>query len=100
LASRKLTSGNSCRGLSQQPAQYAWKGREGKGREEKKRGEGKETEPHNYTSRHGRVLMGPTQDVVSASLSTITRATASLLPSFRPLSAEVSGKEEYKSVCR
>jgi hypothetical protein len=73
---------------------------EGKGTEEKKRGEGKQTEPHNNTSRHGRVLMRPTQDVVAASLSTITRATASLLPSSRPLSAEVSGKEEYKSVCR
>jgi hypothetical protein len=72
LASKKLTSGNSCRGLSQQPAQYAWKGRE-----EEKRGEGKETEPHNNTGRHGRALMRPTQDVVAASLSTIRRATAS-----------------------
>ncbi len=45
LASRKLTSGNSCRGLSQQPAQYAWKGRE-----RKRRREGKESKQNHTTT--------------------------------------------------
>jgi hypothetical protein len=86
LASRKLTSGNSCRGLSQQPAQYAWKGKE-----EKKRGEGKETEPHNNTSRHGRVLMRPTEDVVAV-FFVKNNASDHFLPSVHSLLKSLENK--------
>jgi hypothetical protein len=70
---------------------------EGKGGEEERgRKENRTTQQHKQT----RPRADETDTGCCCGFLVNNNASDRFLPSFRPLSAEVSGKEEYKSVCR